>query len=118
VPRMGMTGAAVASAITVATTNIWSLIAVRRELNLFPYDAGYLKLAAPALVCGGVLLALNHAATGGHADWRVAGLGLVCGYASFMGTLAIFGLDGEDRQIARLVWARITQNRRRNEVGV
>jgi hypothetical protein len=35
-----------------------------------------------------------------------------------MGTLAIFGLDGEDRQIARLVWARITQNRRRNEVGV
>jgi O-antigen/teichoic acid export membrane protein len=118
VPRMGMTGAAVASAITVATTNIWSLIAVRRKLGLFPYDGGYLKLAAPALVCGVVLLALNHAATGGHAAWRVAGLGLACGYASFMGTLAIFGLDGEDRQIARLVWARITQNRRRNEVGV
>jgi O-antigen/teichoic acid export membrane protein len=117
VPRLGLPGAALASAITVATTNIWSLAAVRRRLNLFPYDAGYLKLALPALLSGAILLALSHGFATVHASWRIAGLGLVCAYVSFLGSLFIFGLDGEDRQIAQLVWAKITQNLRRNGVS-
>ncbi len=62
VPRMGMTGAAVASAITVVTTNLWSLISVRRKLKVFPYHAGYLKLVLPTALSLGLLLALSHAA--------------------------------------------------------
>ena len=118
VPRLGVTGAALASAITVATTNIWSLAAVRSRLQLFPYHAGYLKLAAPALFSGAVLFALIHATAGVHALWKVAGLGLVCGYGSFLGALLLFGLDEEDRQIGQIVRRRIIQSLRRNEVTI
>jgi O-antigen/teichoic acid export membrane protein len=114
VPRMGVTGAALASAITVATTNIWSLVAVRRKLKLFPYHAGYLKLLLPALLCAAILFALNHASAGAHSSWKIAALALVCAYVSFLGTLAMFGLDSEDRQIAQIVRTRITQSLRRN----
>jgi O-antigen/teichoic acid export membrane protein len=116
VPRMGMSGAALASAITVATTNLWSLAAVRRRLKLFPYDAGYLKLALPALVSGGLLMGLSRAATGGHSMWKIAIFALACAYASFLAVLLIFGLDGEDREIAQMVWAKITHQQRRNRV--
>jgi len=114
VPRLGVTGAALASAITVATANLWSLAAVRRRLKLSPYDAGYLKLAPPTLLCGAILLIVNHVWAGGHSPWRVAALGLGCAYASFLGPMLGFGLDAEDRQIARTVWKRITQNPRGN----
>src|SRR5260221_600572 len=108
IPRLGMTGAALASAITVATTNLWSLAAVRQRLKLFPYDAGYLKLALPTLLSGVILIALRQGFAGMHSSWRIAGLGLVGAYASFLGTLFILGLDRGDRQIVQMVWARIT----------
>jgi O-antigen/teichoic acid export membrane protein len=117
VPRWGMTGAALASTITVATTNLWSLEAVRRSLKLFPYHAGYYKLVVPTLVSTGILVLMIHAADG-HSHWRMAGLALVSAYAAFLGTLLLFGLDGEDRQIARMVWTRIAGGRRKNEVAV
>jgi O-antigen/teichoic acid export membrane protein len=113
VPRFGMTGAALASAITVATNNLWSMAAVRRRLNLFPYDAGYLKLALPTLFCGAILAGLSRGFATPYSSWRIAGLGLICAYVSFLGTLFSFGLDGDDRQIAQLVWAKITLNGRR-----
>jgi len=118
VPRWGVTGAALASAITVATTNLWSLVAVRRTLKLFPYHAGYFKLALPALVTTGVLVALMHASAVGYSHWKMALLALVCAYVSFGGTLMMFGLDGEDCQIARMAWTRITQGWRRDEVSL
>ncbi len=118
VPRFGMTGAALASAITVATTNIWSLAAVRQRLKLFPYDARYLKLALPTLLCVATLIGLSHGFAGVHSSWRLAGLGLISAYVTFLGTLFSLGLDGEDRQIARLVWTKITQSGRRNGVSV
>jgi O-antigen/teichoic acid export membrane protein len=117
IPRMGMTGAALASAITVATTNLWSLAAVRRKLKLFPYDAGYFKLALPTLLCGAILVALSHGIAGVHSAWKITGLGLVCAYVTFLGTLFISGLDRLDRQILQVVWARIRPARSGDGVG-
>ena len=118
VPRWGVTGAALASAITVATTNLWSLLAVRRTLQLFPYHAGYFKLALPLLVSTGILVALIHASVGIDSHWKMAALALVGAYVSFLGTLLMFGLDAEDRQIAQIVWTRMTPSLPRNEVSV
>ena len=75
VPRMGITGAAVATAITVATTNLWSLAAVHSRLKLFPYHSGYFKLALPTVFSAGVLLELFQLGgefmhPGGWRDWR------------------------------------------------
>ncbi len=117
VPRLGMPGAALASAITVATTNIWSLVSARRKLQLFPYNAGYLKLALPTLVSGAILFGLSQASTGGHSPWKIAVFALAGAYASFLGLLLMLGLDGEDQQIARMVWAKIVLNLRKNGVN-
>ena len=114
VPRFGVMGAALASAITVATTNLWSLIAVRRTLKMFPYHSGYYKLALPALVTTGILLAISRVPGIQNSHWRMAGLALMCSYGGFLGTLLLFGLDGEDRQIAQMVWARIARGTQRS----
>ena len=47
VERFGIMGAATASAIAVAVTNLWSLTAVYRRMKLFPYNFSYLKLLFP-----------------------------------------------------------------------
>lgn len=114
VPRMGMMGAALASATTVATTNAWLLASVRRKLKLFPYDAGYFKLILPSALSVAALVALNHASFSLHLSWRIAVLGLAVAYVSFLGTLLVLGLDGEDRQIAGLVRTRILHSLGRN----
>src|SRR6266852_2576665 len=107
-------GAAMASAITVATTNMGSLAAVRRSLKLFPYHAGYLKLALPTLISGAILLALMHIAADVHSPWKVAVSGMVCAYVSFLGTLVMSGLDSEDRRFMQMAWAKIMQSLRRD----
>jgi O-antigen/teichoic acid export membrane protein len=117
VPRFGLMGAALAAAITVVTTNVWSLLAVRHRLRLFPYHAGYLKLVAPACLSVGSLLGLAHASTNMHSHWEIAVLALLCAYVSFIGPLLIFGLDAGDREVAKVVWSKIGQNFRRNGVG-
>ncbi len=96
---------------------MWSLAAVRRSLKLFPYHAGYLKLALPTLISGAILLALMHIAADVHSPWKVAVSGMVCAYVSFLGTLVMFGLDSEDRRFTQMAWAKIMQSLRREEVG-
>jgi len=112
VPRFGMTGAAWASAITVSTTNLWSLVAVRRSLKMFPFHGGYFKLALPTLLSTGILAGLSHASIGVHSHWKMAGLALVCAYVSFLGTLLLGGLDRDDRQIVHMVWTNVARKLR------
>jgi O-antigen/teichoic acid export membrane protein len=118
VPRWGMTGAGLASAITVATTNLWSLVAVRRTLQMCPYHVGYFKLVLPALVTAGVLLLMARVPGIERSHWRMVGLTLVCSYGTFLGILLMFGLDVEDQQILRVVRAKITSYMQRSEVSV
>ena len=44
----------------------------------------------------------------------MAGLAVICGYAVFLGAVLLFGLDTEDRQIARLVRRGMAQSWRRD----
>jgi len=114
VPRMGITGAALATAITVATTNLWSLAAVHDRMKLFPYHAGYFKLALPTIFSAGVLWGIFQLSGGVHASGRMAGLAVICGYGAFLGTVLLFGLDAEDREIASMVRQGVAQSWRRD----
>lgn len=107
VPRLGIAGAAAASGIAVIATNVWSLIAVRRRLNLFPYNAGYAKLAPAILVSSFALFMLIGHAGLTHSPFVTAAFGLVCAYSSFMITLWCFGLEADDRRFAQLAWSRL-----------
>jgi O-antigen/teichoic acid export membrane protein len=104
VQHFGIVGAAAASAIAVAVTNLWSLTAVHRYLKLFPYNASYNKLLLPAVLAS-VVVALTRMA--GASSWLMAGCGLLLAYAAFFGTFALLGLEAADRRLAAAVWNRI-----------
>jgi O-antigen/teichoic acid export membrane protein len=105
VPRLGILGAALASSITVAGTNLWGLVEVRQKLKLFPYDRTYVKLIWPAIATAAVLLAERHIFS--RMSWREAGIALVCAYAGFFGGMLLLGLESEDRMLARLAWQKL-----------
>jgi len=117
VPRMGTIGAALATAITVITTNLWLLKAVRSKLKLFPYNSSYLKLVFPTLLSTGVLLALAHGFVGMRSNWGFVLVAIVAAYGSFLAIIWISGLDSYDREIAQSLWTKISRGVLGNEVN-
>ena len=110
VPRWGITGAALASAITLAVTQLWYLIAVRQQLKVYPYNASFLRLALPLAGSAAVLMLL-HARFPIKPAWLGIAVGLVSAYAIFAGVAAIVSLDEDDRVIARAVRERLPGRR-------
>jgi O-antigen/teichoic acid export membrane protein len=113
VPRIGVRGAALASAATVVMTNLWSLAVVRRVLKLFPYHRGYLKLMAPAAISAAIVWIAARVTSGMQAQWKAAIPALVCSYAVLLTLVFFSGLDEHDRTIARVMRAKIGHNFRR-----
>jgi len=109
VPRMGTIGAALATTITVITTNLWLLKAVRSKLKLFPYNSSYLKLVFPTLLSTGVLLALGRGFVGTRSNWEFVLVAIVAAYGSFLAMIWISGLDSYDREIAQTLWAKVSR---------
>ena len=103
----GIIGAAYAATAAVVGTNLWALAVVHRRLKLFPYDTSYYRLLVPGGVMLIVLAALRHSAGHANASWQIAIPALCCAYAAFLGTLVLFGLRGEDRRLARMLWNKV-----------
>ncbi len=112
IPRWGLTGAALAAAVTNAVSNVWYLHEVRSKLGLFPYNRGYFRLLPPL---GGSLcmLLLLRFALGGLPPWMTLAIDLVASYLAFVVIALAVGLDEDDRLIARVLWSRV-----RGMVGV
>jgi O-antigen/teichoic acid export membrane protein len=108
IPRWGIAGAAMAAAITNICGNVWYLAEVRRKLGLFPYNLSYLRLALPMVGTVAVLLGLRAGFGAIRQEWAVIGTALLLGYLVFIGIALAFGLDADDRLIARSVWARVS----------
>lgn len=111
VPRIGMAGGAVAAAASVAVTNLWALVEVRRHLKYLPYDSSFLKLAAPSLATGLALWFLR-AHWAAPAAWMLAAVAVIVAYAVFLATLLLSGVNQEDQQLARALWSKIAFNAR------
>lgn len=106
VPRWGIVGAGLAAALTVAVTNVWFLIEVRRELKFYPYSSSFLRLTVPlgAVVA---VLSLLHWKFPLQPGWLGIAVGMVLAYGVFSTVAFVFSLDDDDRVIARAVWSRI-----------
>jgi O-antigen/teichoic acid export membrane protein len=63
IPIYGISGAGLASLVTVATANIARLIVVYRTLRIHPYDWSYLKIIIPALVSFVIVLTIKNLVT-------------------------------------------------------
>jgi O-antigen/teichoic acid export membrane protein len=107
IPAWGITGAAAGAALTNVFTNVWYLAEVRRTLGLFPYTKSYLRLLLPLFGNLAVLLLLKTALKTLHPEWVVIFAGLILAYLAFAAIALVFGLDADDRLLARAVWSRV-----------
>jgi O-antigen/teichoic acid export membrane protein len=106
IPVWGITGAALAAALTNVVTNVLCLRAVQRTLGLSPFTKSYLRLLLPT--CGvavGLLLWREALAT--FRPSIVIGTGFLLAYAIFLALAWAHGLTSDDRLIASEVWARM-----------
>jgi O-antigen/teichoic acid export membrane protein len=117
IPRWGITGAAMAAAITNVIGNVWYLSEVRGRLGLWPYNRSYLHLALPIAGTLTVVLALRAVFGAVRQEWVVIGAGLVLGYLTFVSIAFSFGLDADDKLIAKAVWARVSGTFRSAEMN-
>ncbi|HKW16134.1 MAG TPA: flippase [Terriglobales bacterium] len=113
VPPMGITGAAVAVAITAVTTNVWALASVRRLLNIFPYRSGHFRLLGPALITTACIWALSRISVGAYKPWQFAGFALIAGYVIFLVAIYLVGFEHDDRELAKLAWGKLGRHVRK-----
>jgi O-antigen/teichoic acid export membrane protein len=107
IPRWGITGAAIAAAVTLTISNFWYLHEVRDKMGLWPYNRSYLRLIAPVSGTAVVLLLIRSQLATNRPEWMVIGGALLIGYTVFIGIALATGLDSDDRVVARAVWLRL-----------
>lgn len=113
VPRIGITGAAIAVAATAVTTNLWALSSVRRLLNIFPYRSGYFRLLTPSVITAASVWALSRISVGAYKPWQFAAFALTAGYVIFLGSIYLAGFEDDDRELARLAWGKLERSVRK-----
>jgi O-antigen/teichoic acid export membrane protein len=106
IPKWGITGAALSSAVTNAASNVWYLRELRRALGMSPYNRSYLRLLPGAVACIAVALVLRSTMGWVRPEWSLVVLSGVVSYAAFLSVVLAMGLDDDDRVIARAVLAR------------
>jgi len=105
IPRLGMTGAAISTAVSVSGMFAWAIYVTKQKLGIVPYDRRYLKgLAATAVTVAALLLLRQF-----RVSSPVLSLALVCILASavFLAMLMLAGLDEEDKDFIRLLRDRL-----------
>jgi O-antigen/teichoic acid export membrane protein len=107
IPQWGITGAAVAAAVTNAASNLWYLREVDQALGLHPNRRGYLQLIAPLTAALVVCLFLRAEIGSAHAAAVVIGSSLVLAYLAFISVALLFGLSPDDRLVAHTIWTKI-----------
>jgi O-antigen/teichoic acid export membrane protein len=113
VPRWGIVGAGLAAALTTIAANLLYLGAARRALGLIPYNRSYLRLVLPSAGMLGALLVVWWTVGRVAPPWLTVAVALSLAYGLFIGLALLFGLDPDDRLVARAIWTRLraaTQN--------
>ncbi len=106
IPRLGITGAALSSALTNAASNTWFLRELRSSLHMSPYNRSYFRLLPPAAASIGVAFILRFALAGVSRQWMVMMLSGVVSYIVLLGVALAMGLNDDDRVIVRALAAR------------
>lgn len=106
IPRYGIYGAVLATAIVNVATNIWNLREVRNALGFSPYNAGYFHLLPPFLAATITMLTLKVFIAFIQPEWILILLALALGYSVFLTVACVLGPGGENRVIAAALWTR------------
>ncbi len=110
IPRMGIVGASVGTAVAIVLVNVARLIEGKVLLGLVPYDRSTLKVVVTGAVLIGLTVAARRTLTIPH-DWYWSGaLLLACYGVTALVTLAL-GVKEEDRAILAGVLRRLGRGR-------
>jgi len=104
VPRFGVLGAAVGTAVSVGILCLVSVILAGRILKLWPYDWRYLKGLVAAGAAAMVLLLFRQLPI--SSPYFVLLGAIVISVVVFVAVLVSQGLDGEDREFLHMILAR------------
>lgn len=107
IPAWGISGAALASAVTNVMTNILCLREVRRSVGLSPFTKGYFRLLLPTCSAAIALLLWRDALGKVRPEWVVVAAGFLLAYLIFAVVTWAHGLDSDDEFIATAAWARV-----------
>jgi len=110
IPIWGIIGAAVAAAITNAGANTWNLLSVRKVFGFSPFSPSFLRLLAPSVASVLVALVVRREADMLGHNWLAIAVSMLGSYGVFAVIVAAFGLDVDDRLIARAMWDRIRRS--------
>jgi len=116
IPKWGINGAAVATAVATIGTNLWSLREVRSALGITPYNRGYLRIVPAATATVVSMLLLRYFGGSGRLNGLVVVEGAVCAYILFIIIVLVSGLDSDDRVVTMAIWRRFRDNFQRTIV--
>jgi O-antigen/teichoic acid export membrane protein len=101
IPRFGIVGAAVSTAVSTTAFFSLTVIQVFQQLSIFPYDRRFLKILAAAAVSACVLF-IVHSLVQTTPLMRI-GMVAIVGSGSFLAVLLMLRLDPEDREFLQLL---------------
>lgn len=106
IPAYGMVGAAWATAGSIVLSNLFTLAAIRKVMNLWPYSREYLKSLIAGLLASAIVLLIRWLLP--LPDGLSAILVLTPFFlAGFTVTLLSLGLSPADRQFLKAVWTAV-----------
>jgi O-antigen/teichoic acid export membrane protein len=109
IPRIGLSGAAVANVITFLTMTIGGLVVSKLEFGFLPYD-GYWVRGFLIFCVLGVVLAIIETNLQITVFWKLAVISLIS-FGLYIGALYFLGLDGDDRALIENLKASILPNK-------
>ena len=107
IPRLGLIGAAIATAATNISLNLLWFRDVRSRLSLFPSTRGYVSLLLPTAVTVFVLVMVRMFLKLHLPDIVLVMIGLAAGYLAFAFFALRYALEPQDKILAASAYARI-----------
>jgi O-antigen/teichoic acid export membrane protein len=107
IPRLGLIGAAIATAATNTSLNLLWFRDVRNRLSLLPSGQGYVSLLLPTAVTIFVLVLVRTFLKSHVPDVVLVMIALSVGYVAFALFALRFSLDAQDKILAASAYARI-----------
>ena len=107
IPRLGLIGAAIATAATNISLNLLWFRDVRSRLSLFPSTRGYTSLLLPTALTLLVLMMVRMFLKLHMPDIVLVMIGLAAGYIAFAFSALRFALEPQDKILAAGAYARI-----------
>jgi O-antigen/teichoic acid export membrane protein len=107
IPRLGLIGAAIATAATNISLNLLWLRDVRNRLALSPSRQGYISLLLPSAAAVFVLVLIRTFLKLPVPDIVLVMIGMSAGYIAFLLVAVRFSVEPEDKILAASAYARI-----------